>query len=107
MIKSLLNIGGGICISILSGIILSKMWGWFIVSVFHLPALSVLNAIGVIIVVQFLTLKQKLNDLEKDMKEKEPWNKYSDSAVHIFGNIARAFVYGMAFLTAYVWHLFM
>jgi len=41
--------------SIWSGYVFSILWAWFIVPLFGLPALSVAAAIGVTLVVRFLT----------------------------------------------------
>jgi len=41
--------------SILKGYVLSILWGWFIVPVFSLPELTVVSAIGIAIVVSYLT----------------------------------------------------
>lgn len=37
------------------GYVFSILWGWFIVPVFHLPMLGIATAIGVAMVVSFLT----------------------------------------------------
>lgn len=42
-------------IVIYKGFILSVLWGWFIVPVFGLPALPVVAAIGINLVISFLT----------------------------------------------------
>lgn len=39
----------------LNGVALQLLWGWFIIPIFHLPPLSLLQAIGVGMVVSFLT----------------------------------------------------
>lgn len=44
--------------SIWRGYVLTVLWGWFIVPVFHLPALTIVVAIGVAMVVGFLTYQQ-------------------------------------------------
>ena len=41
--------------SIVGGYVLSIMWGWFVVPLFNLPPLSVPYAIGISLVVSFLT----------------------------------------------------
>jgi len=45
--------------SILNGWVLSVMWGWFVVTAFNAPPLSVPAAIGVGMVVSFLTAKRQ------------------------------------------------
>jgi len=41
--------------SLWRGYVLTVLWGWFIVPVFHLPALGIVVAIGIAMVVGFLT----------------------------------------------------
>lgn len=53
-----------------SGYVLSILWGWFMVPVFHLPVLSIPTAIGIALVIGYLT-KQSTSDLEK--KEDHKW----------------------------------
>ena len=52
---------------ILRGWALSTLWGWFAVPIFHLPALSIPQAIGVSIVVSLLTY-QRIPEGAKDKK---------------------------------------
>lgn len=44
------------------GWVLSLLWGWFLVPVFHLPVLTVLQAIGVTLVVSLLTHRYSFNE---------------------------------------------
>lgn len=56
--------------SILNGYVLSVLWGWFMVPIFHLPSLSLAQAIGVSIVVGMLTRKTAANgNKDEDMKK--------------------------------------
>jgi len=41
--------------SVWSGYVLSVLWGWFIAPMFHLPQLSVVAAIGLMVIVSYLT----------------------------------------------------
>lgn len=53
------------------GFVLTKLWGWFIVSRFGLPPLSVAQAIGLAVVVGMFThIRTKEN-------EDEPWVPYA------------------------------
>lgn len=47
---------------LLNGYVLSVLWGWFIVPVFGLPALSIPVAIGLALVVSFLTKDVTIDD---------------------------------------------
>jgi len=53
--------------SILNGYVLSVLWGWFIVPVFNLPTLTAVSAIGIAMVVSYLTYQYNESD-EDDNK---------------------------------------
>lgn len=63
LLAILLTIGLIAASSILNGWVLSILWGWFLVPIFGLPPLSIPQAIGVYLVVGFLT---KQMDTTKD-----------------------------------------
>jgi hypothetical protein len=52
-----------------SGYALSVLWGWFMVPAFSLPPLSIGYAIGVAMVVSYLTQTIKLNNGDTDWKK--------------------------------------
>ena len=59
----------GVClltaiIAILNGYVLSVLWGWFMAPIFGLPNLSIVSAIGVTIVIGYIT-KQPDNYVEE------------------------------------------
>jgi membrane protein CcdC involved in cytochrome C biogenesis len=72
-----------------SGFVCSTLWAWFIVPIFGLPALNILQAIGVGLVVSFFTLR--LKDLREEMKDQSPtevWKRLAQklgqlTAVHL------------------------
>mgnify|MGYP001605062305 CR=1 FL=1 len=43
---------------VLNGVALKVLWGWFVVEVFSLPALSIPNALGLSIIARLLTFQQ-------------------------------------------------
>src|SRR3954465_13392868 len=51
--------------TIYSGFVLSILWAWFMVKTFALPALTISQALGVSIVVRFLTWEYPTNKDEK------------------------------------------
>ncbi|HVB19769.1 MAG TPA: hypothetical protein VNF51_00560 [Candidatus Paceibacterota bacterium] len=53
--------------SICNGYALSVLWGWFLVPVFHLPQLSIPTAIGIALVIGYLT-KQETHDSRDDKR---------------------------------------
>lgn len=83
-------------ITIWQGFVLTKLWAWFIVPVFGLPALGLVPAIGLAAVITYLT-----TSVPHDIKDKG----YSDLVGHqvSVGLILPAF----ALLTGWFWHLFM
>ncbi len=54
-----------------NGWALTKLWGWFIVPVFHLPMLTLPMAMGLSLVVSFLTYQHQSTTTAKDDKEKK------------------------------------
>ncbi|MGC9605262.1 MAG: hypothetical protein ABSF56_00680 [Minisyncoccia bacterium] len=43
-------------VTILDGFVLSVLWGWFVVPVFHLPVLKIIPAMGISMIVGYLTM---------------------------------------------------
>ena len=56
--------------SVWSGYALSILWGWFIVSAFHAPALSIPAAIGVSMIVSYMTYHGTPTDKDKSFTDK-------------------------------------
>ena len=65
---------------ILHGWALSLLWGWFFVPTLGLPSLSIVQAIGVSIVVSFLTARYAATD-DKD-KGKDKWEKFAQAIIY-------------------------
>jgi len=84
--------------SIFNGYALSVLWGWFIVPVFHLPALTVVPAIGIAMVVGYLTRQIGPDVEEKDRSSSE---KMARSFAHAF------FLPLFALFFGWIVHLFM
>jgi len=57
------------------GYVLSVLWGWFIVPVFHLPVLSIATAIGLCLIITFLTHQPN----SKDDSEDSAWDSFTSS----------------------------
>ena len=55
--------------AVLSGWILTILWGWFAVETFHLPALTIAQALGISLIVRFLTLNPNIKDIMEGMEE--------------------------------------
>jgi hypothetical protein len=81
--------------AIISGFILTKLWAWFIVSTFNQDPLRLVEAIGLGIVVSYLTTTVKYDEEEKE---------FSDIIVQWFFKVFYAL---FILLFAWVIHLFM
>ena len=62
-------IGTMVLSTILNGYVFSVLWGWFIVKTFALPALNIPAAIGVSLVVSYLTAHLSNDDNNKSATE--------------------------------------
>jgi hypothetical protein len=52
--------------SVVNGFVLTKLWAWFIVPMFHLPELGLPQAIALALVVGWLTYSPRTRKPEKD-----------------------------------------
>jgi len=82
--------------AIFGGFILSLLWSWFIVPKFAVPALTTMQAIGVLTVIGFPLLGLHVNTAN-DKTLEELLNK---SLAYVF------LVYPLCLATAWVWHQF-
>lgn len=64
-----LLVGVIVVTALMSGWALSVLWGWFIVPVFELPQLTLIQAIGVGMVVSFLTRSSWKKEEKKETSE--------------------------------------
>ena len=79
-----------------SGYVLSILWGWFIVPTFEAPTLTVVPAIGLAMVVGYLTKQETAAKDERDAAER------------IAGALSSMFVYPLfALIFGWVLHFFM
>jgi peptidoglycan biosynthesis protein MviN/MurJ (putative lipid II flippase) len=63
--------------SIANGFALSVLWGWFVVPIFGLPALTIAQAIGFSMVVSFLTYQYD------DSKKKEDDRSLTERIIYL------------------------
>lgn len=63
---AILNLAYTIGCTILSGYVLSILWAWFIVSTFGLPLLTIPVAIGIMLVVSYLTKQADFNNSDRE-----------------------------------------
>jgi hypothetical protein len=82
---------------VLRGLVLDILWGWFIVPVFHLPALGIAEAIGLSLIANYLITGGQEADIQKDAGE--------DALAKLFGKM----ILGPALVLLLGWaiHLFM
>lgn len=50
------------------GFILTLLWSWFAVTIFHLPVLTLWPAIGIMTLIEFLTQRISTNAAAKDIE---------------------------------------
>ena len=67
---AILNLAYTIGCVILSGYVLSTLWAWFIASTFGLPLLTIPVAIGVMLVVSYLTKQADFNNSDREDYQK-------------------------------------
>lgn len=74
--------------AILDGWVLSILWGWFMVPVFHLPPITIVPAIGIVLTIGFLTQKtprpvpeEKAPRPDIEKMEREFWGKLTRNVV--------------------------
>lgn len=63
---AILNLAYSIGCFILSGYVLSILWAWFITSTFGLPALTIPVALGIMVVVSYLTKQADFNNQDRE-----------------------------------------
>jgi formate-dependent nitrite reductase membrane component NrfD len=67
---AILNMAYVIGCNIFSGFVLSILWGWFIVSTFGLPALTIPLAMGIMLVVGYLSKQVDFNNQDREDYQK-------------------------------------
>ncbi len=54
---------------IISGFVFTKLWAWFIVPIFHTQPLRIVEAIGIMVLINFVRIKREKNDEEEEFLE--------------------------------------
>ena len=67
---AILHLAYSIGCFILSGYVLSILWAWFITSTFGLPALTIPVAMGIMVVVSYLTKQADFNNQDREDYQK-------------------------------------
>jgi len=76
-----------VLLPIMNGFVFSKLWGWFIVPTFNMAPIRIVEAIGIIFIIGFVTAKY-----QKQSEE----NFWSEFAIRI------SFVVSLAFATLFM-----
>src|SRR5688572_29285692 len=76
--------------AVLNGLALSVMWGWFIVPTFSLPQITIVQAIGIGMVVGFLTHQ----DIDCEPKKEDTNEKLSKAVAHVILRPLMALLFG-------------
>jgi putative Mn2+ efflux pump MntP len=67
--------------SVLNGWVLTILWNWFIIPVFHLPQLTIVQAIGVVMVIGYLTKEVDINKEEKGTPKERLWKSLGVASI--------------------------
>ncbi len=91
--------------SLLRGYVLSILWGWFMVPIFHLPVLSVMQAIGIALTISYLIQQTNFFNQLKQEQEQDKKKKLRESMkIVTFTTIIYPLI---ALLIGYIVHKFM
>ena len=104
---SLINIIAGLFLMMTRAFVLSKLWAWFIVSLFtNVPYLPYSTAIGISLIFSVINLSTKYYSLEEinKMKVIVPKDRNTEMSWNIF---IQLFAILSVFTTGWVLHLFM
>lgn len=92
------SLGSMVGLTIIRGLVLQALWGWFIVTTFALPDLALVQALGLSLVVSFLTMQLENDDPDNDTR--------SASEKALAGVFIGLLFYGIVFVMGAVIHAF-
>lgn len=75
LISVIIVILGAVGLTVLDGFVLTKLWSWFIVPIFHLNPLTLIQALGFSLVIRYLTKDILSKDFSKFDSTEESWIK--------------------------------
>lgn len=89
--------------TVANGYVLSKLWAWFVVPAFGVPALPTLRAIGVMMVLNFLSLHLHAEIIKAQPKSAKPRAALKDWVNEYL--VAILLVCPLILGISYLWHL--
>lgn len=92
------SLGSMVVLTILRGLVLQALWGWFMVTTFGLPTLTLVEALGLSLVVSFLTMYIPNEDPDNDSR--------SPGEKALAGVFIGLFFYGFAYCAGAIIHAF-
>lgn len=81
--------------SIVSGAMIQLFWEWFVSTTFDLKELRLVEAIGILLLIKFITFKRDKTDEKTDY-----WDEFPKRIGYYFAFIT------MSWITGYIIHLF-
>jgi phosphate/sulfate permease len=79
--------------SIIDGYVMKILWSWFVVPVFHLPLLSVAQAIGISIVIDVFTYRSSSSKKDKSKEDTKKDKSKEDTKKVIYPESAKIFLF--------------
>lgn len=114
-LKLMFTVAFGILQTLMGGLVLSKLWGWFISSRFDeygvskfggVRPLSYLDCVGLMIVINFCILSTTITSSMNRIMDKEKLKEEDTLTNAIAKSLAMiVIVYPLALLSGYIWHL--
>lgn len=83
-------------LSIYNALVFSYLWGWFVIDIFNVPELSLLQTYGLLLIVSLLKLNKKDTEMQiEDIKNKVNVSEYTTYSLMF---ISISLVWGIAYL---------
>lgn len=102
MLISLSALTISIISALVGGFVFSKAWEWFVISKFHLPALGVIDSIGIFCVVGAISVSPALA-IYTTIKDPFGESDYKEVIKYVLNIIG----YLTVLLSAWIWHFFL
>jgi hypothetical protein len=83
--------------SIIKGFVITQLWLWFVVPIFEAEPLRIIEAIGLVFLINYITAKKERKELDKD----EYWAFFIAKTKHLIA------LSGWALLSGWILQMFM